>query len=155
VATNHKNKGEVTKVPKRSLFKKGVKRLPGAGRRKGVPNKITMAMKDAIIAAAETCGEKKYSKARKAFTNCGPGGLYGYMVHLAKHREELFAPLLGKVLPMHVNAAVVNRSYRTEEEVRALCAERGVDFDAIMDIGEPMPKNLKDITPETPPDDGE
>ena len=142
-------------VHRRHRFPKGGKRPPGSGRVKGVPNKITMAMKDAIIAAAETCGEKKYSKAHKGYTSVGPGGLYGYMVHLAKHREELFAPLLGKVLPMHVHAAVVNRSYRTEEEVRALCAERGVDFDAIMDIGEPMPENLKDITPETPPDEGE
>lgn len=143
------------KVKKPWLFKKGQKRLPGAGRVRGVPNKITMAMKDCIIAAAETCGEKRYSKAHKGYTNTGPGGLYGYMVYLAKHREELFAPLLGKVLPMHTTSAVVNRNYRTEEEVRALCAERGVNFDDIMDIGEPMPKKMIDITPQTPPEKDE
>jgi hypothetical protein len=132
-------------------YKSGHKGM--GGRPKGVPNKMTMAMKDAIIAAAETLGEKKWSVANKAYTRNGPGGLYGYMLHLGRHHENLFAPLLGKVLPMHVTSAVVNRNYRTEEEVRALCAERGIDFDSIMDIGEPMPKKLIDITPETPPDD--
>jgi hypothetical protein len=127
-------------------FKKGEPRPAKAGRRRGVPNRITMAMKDAIIAAAESAGEKKYSPKTKGFTRCGPNGLFGYMRHLALHREELFTPLLSKVLPMHVSSAAVTRNYKTEAEVRQLCAERGVDFDRIMDIGEPMPRNMIDVT---------
>jgi hypothetical protein len=89
-------------------FKKGDKRPAGAGRRRGVPNRLTIALKDAIIAAAETAGEKKYSKATGSYTKCGPGGLLGYVKHLALHREELFTPLLAKVLPMHVSQSVVS-----------------------------------------------
>jgi hypothetical protein len=127
-------------------FKKGDKRPPGAGRHRGVPNRISLALKDAVIAAAELAGEKKWSKTTKSFSRSGPGGLLGYCLHLAKHNEAVFAPLLNKVLPLHTTSAVVNRNYRTESEVRQLCLERGIDFDSIMDLGEPMPRNMIDVT---------
>jgi hypothetical protein len=56
--------------------------------------------------------------------------------------------LLGNVLPMHVTAATVtNRTYRTEEEVRQLYAERGIPFESMIDIGVPAPRGMIDVTP--------
>jgi hypothetical protein len=40
-------------------------------------------------------------------------------------------------MPMHVAAAVVHRKYRTEEEVRAMCAERGIPFESLIDLSIP------------------
>ena len=118
-------------------FKKGHKRLPGAGRRKGSRNKLSLAMKDAVLMAAEIVGEKQQHSETHEYTEPGPDGLLGYMVYLARFNETAYTSLLRAVLPMHVNiAAVQNRRYRTEEEVRALCLARGVDFDEIAGLAE-------------------
>lgn len=64
---------------------------PGPGRPKGVPNKTTTLLKEAILEAAETAG--------------GKDGLVGYLVTLAKGEPVAFSSLLGKVLPMQVTGA--------------------------------------------------
>jgi hypothetical protein len=64
----------------------------GAGRKKGVPNKTTALLKDAIIKAAEAVGEDMKGK----------GKLTGYCKFLAKNEPKAFAGLLGRVLPMQV-----------------------------------------------------
>lgn len=61
---------------------------PGPGRPKGVPNKTTALLKDAILEAAEKAG--------------GKGGLVGYLTTQAMENPQSFMPLLGKVLPMQV-----------------------------------------------------
>ena len=61
---------------------------PGPGRPKGVPNKNTTKLKDAILQAAENAG--------------GKDGLVGYLTKLADENQTAFAGLLGKVLPMQV-----------------------------------------------------
>ena len=61
---------------------------PGPGRPKGVPNKNTTLLKDAILQAATEAG--------------GRDGLVGYLVAQAKENPQSFMPLLGKVLPMQV-----------------------------------------------------
>jgi len=61
---------------------------PGPGRPKGVPNKTTQLLKDAILKAAEEAG--------------GPDGMVGYLTTQAKVNPQSFLPLLGKVLPMQV-----------------------------------------------------
>lgn len=63
-------------------------RREGAGRKKGVPNKITTQLKEAILAAAEAAG--------------GKGGTVGYLTKLAHENTGAFAGLLGKVLPMTI-----------------------------------------------------
>jgi hypothetical protein len=149
MSENRRNNGEVND----GKFKKGQPRPPGAGRRRGQRNHISIALKDAIILAAEEAGYKVYNKKTRRYDIMGQDGLIGYVRHLALRREELFVPLLAKVLPMHVTvAAVQNRKYRTEEEVRQLCAERGVPFEDVLDIAEIVPTKLIDVTPDHEPE---
>jgi hypothetical protein len=64
---------------------------PGPGRPKGLPNKTTALLKDALLAAATKAG--------------GKGGLEAFL--LAQARKENNAPfmtLLGKVLPTQLSA---------------------------------------------------
>lgn len=58
------------------------------GRPKGVPNKSTQILKDAILKAAEEAGGKE--------------GLVGYLKLQALENPGPFLALLGKVLPMQV-----------------------------------------------------
>jgi hypothetical protein len=58
------------------------------GRPKGVPNKTTALLKDAILRAAEAAG--------------GEGGLEGYLTTQAKLQPVAFMGMLGKVLPLQI-----------------------------------------------------
>lgn len=64
------------------------KRPKTGGRTKGVPNKTTALLKDAILRAAENAG--------------GTEGLIGYLEIQAKLNPGPFMALLGKVLPMQL-----------------------------------------------------
>src|SRR4051794_9117225 len=82
-------------------FKKGEPRPKGSGRKKGTPNRMTVALKDAVIAAAETRGYMRKNKKGK-YTATGKGGLQAYMNMLATEHVELFATaFLAKMIPMH------------------------------------------------------
>ena len=70
-------------------FKKGDGR---GGRPKGAQNKTTRMLREAIILAAEN---SKHSKG---------DGLVGYLRFLANEKPEVFAQLLGKLLPLQVKA---------------------------------------------------
>ena len=63
------------------------------GRQKGTPNKTTALLKDAILKAAENAGNK-----------VGDDGLISYLEIQALENPGPFMSLLGKVLPMTVNA---------------------------------------------------
>jgi len=60
----------------------------GPGRPKGVPNKQTALLKDAILMAATEAG--------------GPEGIVGYLKQQASDNPQSFLPLLGKVLPLQL-----------------------------------------------------
>ena len=64
---------------------------PGPGRPKGVPNKTTALLKDAVLKAAETDGGGE------------PDGLLNYLVAQAKQNPAPFMTLLGKVLPTQIS----------------------------------------------------
>jgi hypothetical protein len=64
------------------------KRPKTGGRSKGVPNKTTAPLKDAILKAAEAVG--------------GAEGLVGYLKVQARENPGPFLALLGKVLPMQL-----------------------------------------------------
>jgi sarcosine oxidase gamma subunit len=64
------------------------------GRPKGVNNQKTVILKDALMQAAAAAGDEIDHEAYK--------GLVGYLLHLAMNKPELFAPLLGKVIPLQV-----------------------------------------------------
>jgi len=59
----------------------------GKGRKKGVPNKTTALLKDALLQAA---------------TNAGDGNMVDYLTAQAKANPGPFMSLLGKVLPMQI-----------------------------------------------------
>ena len=65
------------------------------GRPKGVPNRTTTALKDAILLAAEQTGRDGQ----------GGEGLTGYLRRLADDEPKAFSALLGKVLPLQVTGA--------------------------------------------------
>jgi hypothetical protein len=64
----------------------------GKGRVKGVPNKTTAVLKDAILLAAEEVGQD----------GSGKGGLKGYLTYVAKSDVKAFSALLGRVLPLQL-----------------------------------------------------
>lgn len=57
------------------------------GRQKGVPNKNTTALKDAILAAFDAVGGQKY------------------LMTVAKEQPQVFCTLLGKVIPLTLAGA--------------------------------------------------
>lgn len=71
------------------------KGTPGPGRKKGVPNKTTTVLKEAILAAAAGHG----------YDGDGEDGLEGYLLKVAEEDVKAFCGLLGKVLPMQVTGA--------------------------------------------------
>ena len=73
---------------------------PGPGRKKGVPNKTTTQLKEALLEAATKAG--------------GEAGLVGYLQTQATANPQSFLPLLGKVLPLQLagtgaDGAIVHR----------------------------------------------
>ena len=65
------------------------------GRPKGVPNKTTQLLKDAILKAAEQAGNK-----------VGDDGMVSYLEVQATENPGPFMSLLGKVLPMQFTGEV-------------------------------------------------
>jgi hypothetical protein len=77
------------KEPKKSGRGANLKNGPGKGRPKGVPNKTTKLLKEAILGAAEEAG--------------GQGGTQAYLLRQARKKNNApFMALLAKVLPMQI-----------------------------------------------------
>lgn len=76
------------------------------GRSKGTPNKTTALLKDAIMQAAELAGGKE--------------GLVGYLKAQATENPGPFMSLLGKVLPLQINASVNHRATLTDAELESI-----------------------------------
>jgi hypothetical protein len=76
-----------------------------AGRPRGLPNKTTQLLKDAILAAA---------------TEAGGGDLTGYLTKQARDNPVAFMSLLGKVLPLQVAKAEPEGEIVTHIEIVGL-----------------------------------
>lgn len=89
----------------------------GAGRPKGSPNRTSTLLRDAILMAAEAAGEDEQGK----------GGLMGYCAFLAKNEPRAFASLLGRVLPMQINANVTAADLTKEHRDAVVAAALRAD----------------------------
>lgn len=85
---------------------------PGPGRPKGLPNKTTSLLKDAILMAARIAGDgyRENSASAAVKDPAQPDrlkgvedGLVAYLVVQAQLEPKAFVPLLGKVLPMQIS----------------------------------------------------
>lgn len=81
------NRQTADEKTKRGVSAASLANLTG-GSRKGIPNKATALLKDAILQAAEKAG--------------GKDGMIGYLQTQAAQNPGPFMALLGKVLPMQV-----------------------------------------------------
>lgn len=98
-------------------FQKGNRAAAGKG-----PNKLTQDIKQGIVAAAAAIG----------YDGNGLGGLQGYCEMLAEDYPKQFAGLLGRVIPLQINAqpgmfigqvnlvGVPSDRYLTAEQIKAL-----------------------------------
>jgi hypothetical protein len=117
-------------------FKKGnTKRKDGvSGRQAGVPNKTTQVMKDALILAAEACGDLsgiKHKDLSKAGVEHGKDGLPGYLRWAAKCEPRAFLRLLGRLMPMQVKVDTFTQTvYRSGEEIKHDISQRGLNMRA-------------------------
>lgn len=80
---------------------------PGAGRKKGVPNKITGDVKAMILAALE-----------------GAGGA-DYLLAQSQDNPTAFLTLVGKVLPLQVSGPGDNGEHLTEITFRVIDGKAG------------------------------
>ena len=92
-----KSKRKPVSLPERPrLARKSGTFLPGnalaAGRG---PNKITQDLKQGIVGAAAEVG----------YDGKGTGGLQGYLKYLAEDYPKQFVGLLGRVIPLQINAS--------------------------------------------------
>ena len=71
------------------------------GRKKGTPNKVTLALKEAILKAAENAG--------------GEEGTVGYLKQQAILNPGPFLGLLGKILPRRMPDSETTQSSSTEQ----------------------------------------
>jgi hypothetical protein len=113
------------------------------GRKKGVPNRLTREIKEAIIAACEQHGSD----------GKGTGGLPGYLALLAKKERRSMAMLLRAVMPLQVNATVQPiKTYKSSDEIKAALKERGIPPVTIFRLEHhdlPEPANDSDLESKT------
>jgi hypothetical protein len=92
---------------RKGRFKKGGAKPQGSGRKRGTPNR-SGTLKEAVIAAANSVGERRSAENRKYEPE--NGALVGYMVHLALYNKPVFCRLLARMLPRVKPAAKPERN---------------------------------------------
>lgn len=85
--------------------------LKTGGRKAGTPNKISGAVKDAVLKAVSMSGaELPGTKAEKA------DGMANYLKHQSIQNPQAFMALLGRVLPLQVIGAEDDGTIKIEVE---------------------------------------
>jgi hypothetical protein len=89
-------------------------------------------MKDALILAAEACGDLSGIKdLSKAGVEQGKDGLPGYLRWAAKREPKAFLSLLGRLMPMQVKVDTFSQTvYRSVEEIKHDISARGLNMRA-------------------------
>jgi hypothetical protein len=139
-----KNKPKASGRAPTNGFKPGQSGNP-AGRAAGTRNRTTIALKNAILMAAELVGdEMAKAKAEKvakrdrinlddAFLVVGPDGLVGYLVEIFRTDFKVAGSLLGRVLPLVLEGG--------ENPITIDVRERAIKFTALMEkLSERMSK---------------
>jgi hypothetical protein len=103
-----KVQGKNTKPPRKSYNTQNLTNA-GKGRPKGVQNKTTALLKDAILQAAQNAG--------------GKDGMIGYLTTQAEENPAAFMTLLGKVLPLQINGGEDEHGLPKAIEVRYISAK--------------------------------
>ncbi len=114
------------KAARDHLFAKGHEKK--GGREKGVTNKTTGLLKEAIILAAEAEGDNQK----------GRDGLVGYLRVLARREPNVFGRLLEKLLPYQLtgkDGAPMQVVHNTREQLIERMKERGL----------PLPPSLMEM----------
>lgn len=108
-------------------------RIGGPPRKKGLQNKITRVLKEAIVLAAEQIGED----------GNGKDGLVGYLRRVARSDPKTFCALLGRIVPLQITGkddGPIEVEYLTREQVVERLRERGLHIDHVfMPPGLPPP----------------
>lgn len=108
------------------LFAKGHEKK--GGREKGMPNKVTVLLKEAILTAAEMEGDNQK----------GRDGVVGYLRTLARREPAVYGRLLEKLLPYQLtgkDGSPMQMVHTTKDQLRERFKERGL----------PMPPSLIDM----------
>ena len=150
-------------------FKKGMQRMPNAGRTKGVPNKSTRLIKDAITGAGAELGmlepiyrykevsEKVGNRTRTirvktdevvGWKPTGKGGLQGYLIWLGANHPQSFSSLLSRVLPLQINAKVektetVTTKFEKLDTKSMTLAEKMATLGEMLSLTQPRPEVAK------------
>ena len=105
----------------RTTFRKG--RRKTGGRQRGIPNKTTGLLRDALVLAAEAVGNEKNG-----------GGLVGYFKWAATEHTASYLQLFGRAMPQRFEMEQTSHTeifYRSVAEIRQELIERGVPVEVI------------------------
>jgi hypothetical protein len=134
LAKNEKSAGNLTGLARGSAPTKSHKNAPGrhrfskdnqpargrAGRPKGARNKLTKSTAELLLLAAGEVGDSITPGVD------GKGGVLGYLKVSAVTERRAFLALIGRGLPVHVNATVAHKPVMTLDEVVAELKARGL-----------------------------
>jgi hypothetical protein len=169
--------------PNPAAFKKGMPRAPEAGRKKGVQNKRTRLIKDAITGAGEKLGmlepiyryreerrttgrgrntEVKYVRVKTdeiiGWKPTGRGGTEGYLIWLGCNHPQAYATLIARVLPLQINAKVstpetIPTKFDKVDIKSMTLAEKMAAMSDMLSMTQPLPDTKALPAPDDAPDD--
>jgi hypothetical protein len=98
---------------------------PGAGRKPGVPNKITNTFRDLVMQAATEVGDS-CEKGKD-----GQGGVLGYLKVAAVEERKIFLMIMARILPLKMTAELKQFKKRISIE-EAVAELKAVGLDEML-----------------------